>query len=146
MEDNESKDVRWKQRFVNFNKAFVQFEKFLKKKELNELENQGLIKAFEYTYELAWKTLQDLLIENGYEDVRGPRPVIQQSFQDGYIKDGMNWMKMLVGRNLTTHTYNEETAYEIISDIRKIYFKLLGDLKHDLEILRSGKQGDFLKV
>jgi nucleotidyltransferase substrate binding protein (TIGR01987 family) len=142
MEDSKSEDIRWEQRFVNFNKAFTQFEKFLEKEKLNELENQGLIKAFEYTFELSWNTLQDLLIQNGYKDVRGPRPVIQQSFQDGYIKDGMSWMKMLKGRNMASHTYNEDTAKEIILDIRNIFFNLLSELKYDLEKLRSSRQGD----
>jgi hypothetical protein len=52
------------------------------------MEQQGLIKAFEYTFELSWKTLQDLLKHKGYRDILGPRPVIEQSFQDGYINDG----------------------------------------------------------
>ncbi len=69
-------DVRWVQRFSNLIKAYTQLERFLKEKELNELENQGLIKAFEYTFELSWKTLQDLLVENGYKEIKGPKPVI----------------------------------------------------------------------
>lgn len=133
MVDSEDKDIRWKQRFVNFNKAFSQFEKFLEKEELNELENQGLIKAFEYTFELAWKTLQDLLKEKGYKEIHGPKPTIQQSFQDGYIKNGKDWMKMLEGRNLTSHSYNEDTANEILDEIRETYFDLLLDLKITLE-------------
>lgn len=52
------------------------------------MEEQGLIKAFEYTYKLGWKTLQDLLKEKGYSDVIRPKPVIEQSFQDGYITNG----------------------------------------------------------
>lgn len=142
MNNSENQDIRWKQRFVNFNKAILQFERFLQKEELNELENQGLIKAFEYTFELSWKTLQDLLILNGYKDVRGPGPVFQQSFQDGYIKDGKNWMKMLEGRNLTSHTYNEDAANEIIYEIRDAYFDLLSNLRGVLENIRTGKQGE----
>lgn len=142
MVDSEDKDIRWKQRFVNFNKAFSQFEKFLEKEELNELENQGLIKAFEYTFELAWKTLQDLLKEKGYKEIHGPKPTIQQSFQDGYIKNGKDWMKMLEGRNLTSHSYNEDTANEILDEIRETYFDLLLDLKITLENILIHKQGN----
>ena len=142
MVDSEDKDIRWKQRFVNFNKVFSQFEKFLEKEELNELENQGLIKAFEYTFELAWKTLQDLLKEKGYKEIHGPKPTIQQSFQDGYIKNGKDWMKMLEGRNLTSHSYNEDTANEILDEIRETYFGLLLDLRITLENIRAGKQGN----
>jgi len=128
-----SQDIRWKQRFINFNKAFNQLERFIANKNLNEMEEQGLIKAFEYTYELSWKTLQDLLKEKGYIDIIGPRPVIEQSFQDGYIADGKGWMQMHKSRNLTSHTYDEETAEEIIGEIRSLYFTLLKDLKIRLE-------------
>jgi len=95
---------------------------------LNEMEEQGLIKAFEYTYELSWKTLQDLLKEKRYIDIVGPKPVIEQSFQDGYITDGHGWMKMHVSRNLSSHTYDQQTANEIISGIKNEYFILLKNL------------------
>jgi len=127
IKDN-SVEVRWQQRFSSFEKAFRQLERFLNKTELNEMEGQGLIKAFEYTYELSWKTLQDLLIEKGYKDIIGPKPVIEQSFQDGYIKNGKEWLKMHISRNLTSHTYDEETAKEIIKEIRNTYFGLFNDL------------------
>ena len=52
-------DIRWQQRFINFNKVFSQLDRFMQEKSLNEMEEQGLIKAFEYTYELSWKTLLD---------------------------------------------------------------------------------------
>jgi len=129
----ENPDIRWLQRFQNFNKAFSQLEIYISQDGLNKLEEQGLIKAFEYTYELSWKTLQDLLEEKGYTDVRGPKPVIQQGFQDGYIADGEAWMRMHVSRNLTSHTYNEETANEIVEKIRDEYFNLFALLKVRLE-------------
>ncbi len=125
-------DIRWKQRFANFDKAFKQLERFTEAENLNEMEQQGLIKAFEYTYELAWKTLQDLLKEKGYIGIAGPKPVIEQSFQDGYIADGIGWTRMHKSRNLTNHTYDEETAEEIIEYIRAEYIQLLGDLRERL--------------
>jgi len=130
---NKNKDIRWKQRFVNFSKAFNQLERFVEVEDLNEMEAQGLIKAFEYTYELSWKTLQDLLKEKGYKDIIGPRPVIEQSFQNGYIFDGNAWMSMHKSRNLTSHTYNEETAKEIVEAIRNVYCQLFKDLQIRLE-------------
>jgi nucleotidyltransferase substrate binding protein (TIGR01987 family) len=137
MSDMESKDIRWQQRFNNFNKAFKQLEKFNQTERLNEMEQQGLIKAFEFTFELSWKTLQDLLKDKGYVDVFGPRPVIEQSFQDGYIGDGEGWMRMLKSRNLTSHTYDEEIAMEIIQNIRNEYYYLLKELLVRLEHEKS---------
>ena len=138
METN--KDIRWQQRFNSYNKAFEQLEKFVSHTELNELEKQGLIKAFEYTYELGWKTLQDLLKEKGYNNVAGPKPVIEQSFRDGYISDGKGWMRMHKSRNLASHTYDEQTAEDIIEGIRIEYFSLLKKLRIRLEEEKKGKQ------
>ena len=107
-------------------------ELFLAQPTLNKLEEQGLIKAFEYTFELAWKTLQDLLKHKGYTDIIGPKPVIQQSFQDGIISDGTGWLRMQKSRNLTSHTYNEDTAELIVNDIRNEYFNFLQELKTKL--------------
>jgi nucleotidyltransferase substrate binding protein (TIGR01987 family) len=132
-----NKDIRWQQRFVNFSKAFKQLERFKEVESLNEMEKQGLIKAFEYTFELSWKTLQDLLKEKGYVDIVGPRPVIEQSFQDGYISDGIGWMRMHKSRNLTSHTYDEQIAEEIIKNIRNEYYDLLRDLRLRLENEKS---------
>jgi nucleotidyltransferase substrate binding protein (TIGR01987 family) len=135
-----NQDIRWQQRFSNFKKAFAQLEKFIAEEDLNELEAQGLIKAFEYTYELSWKTLQDLLKDKGYKDIIGPRPVIEQSFQDGYIRNGEAWMRMHNSRNLTSHTYNQDTADEIVEQIIDEYYNLFKELLETLEEERSGKQ------
>mgnify|MGYP003635436474 CR=1 FL=1 len=129
----ENQDVRWLQRFANYKKAFAQLARFIANTKLNEMEEQGLIKSFEYTYELAWKTLQDLLKEKGYSDVIGPKPVIAQSFTDGYITDGEGWKKMHFSRNLTSHTYDEQTAKDIVEGIRNQYFELLSELVQSLE-------------
>ena len=133
-------DIRWHQRFLSLKKAFNQLERFIAREELNEIEEQGLIKAFEYTYELSWKTLQDLLKEKGYNDILGPKPVIEQSFQDGYIINGKEWLKMHNSRNLTTHSYDKETADEIVLQIRENYFGLFKELQIKLEEELTGKQ------
>ena len=138
----QDQDIRWQQRFINFKKTFAQLERFMAEEDLNELEAQGLIKAFEYTYELSWKTLQDLLKDKGYSDIIGPKPVIEQSFQDGYIKNGEAWMRMHNSRNLTSHTYNQDTADEIVEQIIDEYFGLFKELKETLEEERSGKQSE----
>ncbi|MBF0299396.1 MAG: nucleotidyltransferase substrate binding protein [Oligoflexia bacterium] len=127
--------LRWQQHFSNLKKAFSQLEEITSQKNLNKFEEQGLIQCFEYTYELSWKTLQDYLLYKGYSDIAGPRPTIEQSFQDGLITDGEEWMKMLKSRNLTTHTYDETMAKEIIEKIRNKYFILFKDLNSKLDLL-----------
>jgi nucleotidyltransferase substrate binding protein (TIGR01987 family) len=101
--------------------------------DLSHLEQEGLIQIFEYTYELAWKTLQDFLRLKGYVDIAGPNPVIHQAFQDGYITDGNAWKKMKTARELSSHTYDESTADEIAGNILDTYYFSLLALKNRLE-------------
>jgi nucleotidyltransferase substrate binding protein (TIGR01987 family) len=125
------KDIRWKQRLHNLEKAFFQLEKAVEEagqRTLSELEKEGLIQRFEYTYELCWKTLQDLLKHRGYVDLMGPGPVLAQAAVDKYIDDGKAWKKMTKSRNLTSHTYNQETANRIVNDITKYYYSLIKTL------------------
>ena len=121
-------DIRWIQRLSNYNKALSQLTNAMQKREYNELEQQGVIQSFEYCYELAWKTLQDLLIERGFIDIIGPKPVLQKAFEAGYIQDGQGWMLMIQSRNITSHTYDEKKAHEIVDLVRTTYHNLMLDL------------------
>ena len=140
----ESKDIRWIQRFRNLKKAFLKLKEAVESGQLSELENEGLIQRFEYTYELAWKTLQDLLEEKGYLDIKGPAPVIRQSFQDGYIGDGDGWMLLKTSRENTSHTYNKEIAEEIVEKIATSYYFLFQDLIIKLEHEAGGTKQEKL--
>ena len=135
----ENKDIRWEQRFANYKKALAKLAEVAETKEvtqLSELEREGLIQRFEYTYELAWKTLQDFLRSKGYLDIAGPNAVLTQSFQDGYIVDGDGWRRMKKSRELSSHTYDSEAAEAIIAS----YFRLLKQLGQRLEQDMSGFQ------
>ena len=132
-----NKDIRWEQRFANYQKALSRMQKFIDKGKLSELEEQGLIKAFEYTYELAWNTLKDFLEYRGQTDIYGSRDAIRKAFELGLIDDGESWMDMLKSRNKTSHTYNEETAKEICQAVVEVYYSLFTQLKAKLESLRS---------
>ncbi|MBX7044381.1 MAG: nucleotidyltransferase substrate binding protein [Ignavibacteria bacterium] len=117
-----AEDIRWKQRFSNLKKAFSQLKSALSKGEYSELERQGVIQCFEYTFELSWNTLKDFLEEQGYRNINGPKDAIQESFNIGLIEDGEEWMNMIKSRNLTSLTYNEETAEEVFEEIKENYF------------------------
>ena len=110
-------DVRSKQRFENFKKALDLYQEAISPK-MSKLEEEGLIQRFEYTFELAWKCLQDLLAERGYANVRGPGPVIEQAFQDGIITEGPVWLEMLKARNETTHLYNQNIFESIKKSVK----------------------------
>lgn len=130
-------DLRWVQRLSNLKKAFAQLEKAVALETYSDLERQGLIQCFEFTYELAWNTLKDFLEDQGYTGVTGARDAIQESFKVGLIANGTNWMRMHRSRNLTSHTYNENTALEIAQAIREVYFDLFGELISKLELRRT---------
>ncbi len=128
-------DIRWKQRFYNYQKALVQLTKFIEKGELSELEEQGIIKTFEYTYELAWNVIKDYYEEQGDVSIQGSRDALQLAFQRGLIADGDNWMKMIKSRIASVHTYNLEVARQINQDIHDVYFQLFIELKEKMESL-----------
>ena len=136
----EEKDIRWKQRFLNYQRAFSQLKKFIDKGKLSELEEQGLVKAFEYTFELAWTTLKDFLEYSGQTNIYGSRDAIRKAFQLGLIVDGENWMDMVESRNRTSHTYNKQTAEEICQAVTRIYFPLFRELKIKLDMLQSDSE------
>ncbi|HLD45765.1 MAG TPA: nucleotidyltransferase substrate binding protein [bacterium] len=124
------KDIRWQQRFQNFKKAFAQLEQAVALKTPDIIQQQGIVQCFEYNFELSWKTLQDFLsTERGYSDIKGPRPVLEQAFQDGILRDGVTWLDMLKSRNLTAHLYDEEEVLQILKKIREDYFPLFSELK-----------------
>lgn len=125
-------DIRWKQRFSNYQKALGQLNEFIELPQLNKFEVQGLIKCFEYTFELGWKTMKDYLQEQGF-DPKTPRAAIQTAQMAELIEDGYVWLDALNKRNLMAHTYNEELAKEAERLIRTNYYPMLNKLFATLE-------------
>lgn len=133
-------DIRWIQRFNNFSKAFEQLRKFIDKGVLNELEEQGLIKSFEYTYELAWNTVKDYYESQGETDIQGSRDALRLAFKRELIVDGETWMDMIRSRIQTTHTYNEDVAKKIAADIVNKYFPEFEILHSKMKTLKEAAQ------
>lgn len=130
---NLSDDTRWKQRFQNLEKAFSTLEKALSKSSISELERAGLIKTYELTFELAWKTLKDYL-EDKAIPAKYPRETIKKAFSYELIEDGELWLEMLGNRNLMVHAYDEaraKLAQQLISDK---YFQALKQVIEKLRI------------
>ncbi|SNS43289.1 nucleotidyltransferase substrate binding protein, HI0074 family [Anaerovirgula multivorans] len=125
-------DTRWIQRFNNYKKALKQLEEAVElmgKRELTNLEKQGVIQAFEYTHELAWKTLKDFLENRGNTNIYGSRDATKEAFTLGLIENGEVWMQMIKSRNITSHTYDEGTADEIIGLIKDSYFEVFEEFR-----------------
>ena len=137
-------DIRWHQRFSNYKKALIQLQSAVElseERELSLLEKQGLIQGFEYTHELAWKTMKDFLEHKGAtEQIYGSKDATRQAFSVGIITHGEEWMQMVKSRNLTSHTYDEETVEQIVDVILGTYIFRFEALKEKLsELLESEK-------
>lgn len=126
-------DIRWQQRFNNYRQALAQLETFFEPPALNEREQQGLIKAFEYTFELGWNTLRDLLRSQGDATLLGSRDTLREAFRLGLIADGEAWMLMIQDRNLTSHTDNRSTADAIAANISEHYLTCFQQLSMRLQ-------------
>jgi nucleotidyltransferase substrate binding protein (TIGR01987 family) len=113
-------DIRWKQRFQSFGKAFGQLfaaVQLARQRPLSELEQQGLIQAFEFTHELAWNTLKDFLESRGATELYGSRDATREAFKQGLLANGDEWMAMIAARNRSSHTYNKTTADEVAAAV-----------------------------
>lgn len=131
-------ELRWQQRFDNFDKAYRNFIQIAdyQLEDLSNLEKEGFVQRFEYTLELAWKTLKDYLLEQGF-DLASPKEVIRQAFQNEIITDGEVWMEALSRRNLTSHTYNPEVLEKTLAFLRTEFYpvieKMHATLSHQLD-------------
>ena len=122
------KTIRWKQRFQNFEKAFIQLKSAVAELEsLSDLEKEGLVQRFEYTFELAWKTIKDFL-ESKNVDAKFPQEVIKKGFQYDIISDGEIWLEMMEKRNLMAYTYDEEIFKTSVNQISAYFFPAVKEL------------------
>lgn len=127
-----TQDIRWKQRFENFQRAFKQLSLAMDLKAqrpLSDLEQQGLIQGFEFTHELAWNVLKDYLEMEGIQGLIGSRSTAREAFKRGLVVDGAVWMDMIEKRNLSSHTYNQTVALAIVEAIAVRYYPAFCELQ-----------------
>ena len=135
-----NQDIRWLQRFQNYQKALAQLTQAVdlsRQRALSKLEQQGLIQGFEYTHELAWNTLKDFLEARGAAAIFGSRDTTRAAFTAGLIDQGEVWMQMIQSRNQSTHTYNEEMMTQIVTAVIQTYMAEFTKLQSKFEQLRS---------
>lgn len=134
---DDEKDIRWRQRCNSFCKALARITEVTgsekRPEELSELEREGLVQRFEYTFELAWKVLQDVLVFRGFEITPDPNPVLKKAFEVGLITDHDGWRKMMKARSATSHTYNEGEAEAIVKCVYNEYAPLFRALDKKLQ-------------
>jgi nucleotidyltransferase substrate binding protein (TIGR01987 family) len=126
-------DARWRERFGDYKKAVRRMQDALKKESFSELEKDGVIQRFEFTFELAWKTLKDYLEDQSFIDISSPKKAIRKAFESGTIADGNIWIEMQEDRNRMSHIYNQSESEKIFKNIKDKYMKALNDLVIALE-------------
>ena len=121
-------DIRWQQRFANFKRAFLLLREAMESDiaQMSQLEKEGIIQRFEYTFELAWKVLKDKMEGDGVVlDKISPKAVVRQAYHAKYIQDAELWLKMIGDRNLMSHTYDFAKFEVVIQAIADDYLPLL---------------------
>lgn len=129
-------DIRWQQRFANYKKALLQLQDAVElsaQRSLSNLEKQGVIQVFEFTHELAWNVLNDYLQDQGNQNIKSSKDATREAFKVELIADGEQWMAMIQSRNVSSHTYDERTAEQLLNVIIKQYFPLFVALQTEME-------------
>ena len=121
----DNQDVRWEQRLQNYTKSMRHLEDALQIPDPDIVQKAGIIHFFEMSFELAWNMVKDYLEEQGFVDIRSPRGALKKAFETGIIEDGHDWMDLLVDRNLSAHTYDEQKATDMEQLIHNKYFPLM---------------------
>ncbi|GAB1452327.1 hypothetical protein MASR2M47_23830 [Draconibacterium sp.] len=124
-----NKDIRWVQRFQNYEMAFLKLKEAMEQEELNELERNGLIQRFEFTIDLSWKVMKDYLEIKGFVFKPSPKDTIREANQSGLIDFGQALIDGLDIRNELSHDYSGskfEDSEEVLRDevypaLQKLY-------------------------
>jgi nucleotidyltransferase substrate binding protein (TIGR01987 family) len=133
---SQNPDIRWKQRFQNFDRAYVLLRDALENgpDALNPLEKEGVIQRFEFSFELAWKTLKDFMEQDGFVfSTITPRQVLKDAFAAKILSDGQVWIDMLDHRNLLSHTYDLAKFEEAVKALHERYLQAFDQLHEFLQ-------------
>ena len=132
-------DIRWKQRFENYEKALRLLREALADVDsLSELEKEGTVQRFEFTVELGWKTLKDYLEDGGVVlDQITPKNVVKQAFAAKIITDGQLWIDMLDCRNRLAHAYDQAAFDQAVREMHKRFLNAFNELDDFLKSRRA---------
>ncbi|MDR2171349.1 MAG: nucleotidyltransferase substrate binding protein [Planctomycetaceae bacterium] len=117
-------ELRWRQRLENLNRSFKHFELACKQNHYSELELAGLIKSYELTFELCWKTLKDYLQNDGI-DAKTPREIIKKSYQVALIENVDQWLEALDVRNQFSLIYDEQIAKTAVPYVKETLYPMI---------------------
>lgn len=133
----ENKDIRWKQRFENYQKAFGQLKSAIEDNGANPIPiiKEGILQRFEFTHELAWKVMKDYLEYEGIQNITGSRSATREAFNKNLVLNGQVWMDMIESRKKTVHTYNEDVLEIEFLKVINSYFELFETFEQKMKSL-----------
>lgn len=114
--------------------------------ETNDIYRTGIIGQFNFTFELAWKALQEIMRMHGVEEAStgSPREILQLGYKMGFVNDSEVWLLMLKKRNTSVHIYNEDEVDEMIMLIRDSFIPAFTVLKNMLVKKLDEAEGDWV--
>ena len=124
-------DTRWNEKLNDFGKALLRLNEAIDESKNNSVSStlkDGVIQRFEFCYEICWKLIKYYLENEGIQEAKSPKSTFREAFKIGIIEDGEVWIDMLNDRNLTSHVYDEEVAFDIYGKIISTYFKQMNDM------------------
>ena len=125
-------------KLTNFHNAMSRLKEGVQKwDEADDLARDGLIQRFEFTFELAWKTLKTCFEEEGLIGLNSPKTVLREAYAAGLLKSEELWLAMLQDRNSTAHIYSEQVAVQICRRIQERYLDAFAELIEQL-----GRRGE----
>lgn len=125
MTKTENKNANFSQAVKRLNEANIAYRRHSD----DDIYQDALIKRFEFTFELGWKSLREFLLAQGYRlEIPSPKGVFAFAYQEGILQDEALWLDMLESRNLTSHDYGRQLSQEIADKISNRFCKALSDL------------------
>jgi len=129
-------DIRWKQRFQNYKKAFATLKsavELAESRELTDLEKLGMIRCFDFAFKLAWNVMKDYLEWKGVAGIKGANGAVRQALNNSVIEEKSVWMGMVKDRSLAIYSYDESVVKELAAAIVDSYYYELNAFKDKMD-------------
>jgi nucleotidyltransferase substrate binding protein (TIGR01987 family) len=128
------KEKRINELYEDYVNAFARLNEGVNTNIKDDIKIDGVIQRFEFTFELAWKLMKMYLEHQGLQDCSSPRAAIKTAFESDLVKNGEQWINMMLDRNKSSHIYDEKEAKDIYKRIKNIYLELFKELIDELKL------------
>jgi nucleotidyltransferase substrate binding protein (TIGR01987 family) len=110
--------MKAEQALLQFANSLRRFDEALALEPIDDIHRAGCIQYFEFTFDLAWKSIQSIAAFYGLEPVKSPRVAFKAAFSQGWVEEQSPWLGMLEARNRMSHVYSSEEALEVYESLQ----------------------------